>query len=431
MTFLIIGAVLSLGLLILAYYNFRRKRLIDDTPTSKTQGVFIGMTELKGTAESDIPLTAYLSGLKCVSFKWSVEEEWSKIVSETYHDSQGRTQTRTRTEHGWQTIDQGGLSIPFYLKDDTGIVRINPQGASITDLQTFYRFSKPDDELYYAKGPLSEIAHSVHRRRFRENAILLHSQIYVMGQARERDDVVAAEVAADKQGSVFLISIKTEKQISSSYGRNLWISYFVGMLLAIGGALGWRISSTPPGSIWPIIGVSILIYLGFSCIGWIWMVYNSLVILRQRTLQAWSQLDIQLKRRRDLIPNLVKVIEGYKTHETETQKVLSELRTQMVATPPGISGPDYHGVIPTIRAVVENYPELKANALFLMLQNSLTESEQRIALARDYYNNIVTFYNTRLQIVPERYLATITGFYPKLLLTATDFERAVVKVSLT
>jgi len=414
----------------MALYNLRHKRLIDDTPTSRTQGVFIGLTELKGTAESDSPLIAYLSGLKCVQFKWLVEEEWAKTVTETYTDSKGHTQTRTRTEHGWKTVADGSLSMPFYLKDDTGVIRVNPRGASINDLQTYYRFSKPGDELYYTKGPLTEAPNSLHRRRFREYAILLHAQLYVMGQARVREDIVAAEIAEDKKSPIFLISIKTEKQISSRYELFYWVFFFSGMLLAVGGAVGWSLYPSPRFSVWPAVGISVIVYLAATGIGWLWMVYNSLVVLGHRTEQAWSQVDIQLKRRHDLIPNLVKVIEGYKTHEEETQKAVTELRTQMTATPPGVSGPDYHGILPLLRTVAERYPELKTNELFLMLQRSLTEAEQRIALARDYHNSIVTFYNTRMEIIPDRYVASLTGFHPRLLLTAADFERAVVKVSL-
>jgi hypothetical protein len=97
---IIAGSLLAIGCLVGAFYNLNRKRLIDDLPTSKTQGVFIGLTELKGTAESDRPLTSYLAGLRCVIFNWHIEEHWSRTVTETYRDAQGHMQTRTRTESG-------------------------------------------------------------------------------------------------------------------------------------------------------------------------------------------------------------------------------------------------------------------------------------------------------------------------------------------
>jgi hypothetical protein len=429
MLFIIIGVVLALIMLFLAFRSARHKRLIDDTPTSRTQGVFIGMAELKGTAESEKPLAAYLSGLKCVYFRWQVEEEWSRTVHETYRDSQGHTQNRTRTESGWKTVAQNTVSVPFYLKDDTGVIRIDPHGAEITDLQTFYRSATPGDELYYSKGPLTEVDNSIHRRRFRENAILVHAQLYVLGHARERQDTVAAEISQDK-GSPFIISTKSEKQIRSNYALQYWLFLIGGLVITMGFAAGWHIFTHAAIPIWQSIVFSGFIYLAAGGIGWLWMVYNSLVSLRQRVTQAWSQVDVQIKRRHDFIPNLVKVVEGYRNYEKETQQTVTELRAQFEATPPGVAGMDYHGLLPVLRTVVENYPELKSSEQYLLLQKSLVETEQRIALARDYYNSIATFYNTRLQIIPDRFVAYLTGFNPKLLFCAADFERAVVKVSL-
>jgi hypothetical protein len=106
------------------------------------------------------------------------------------------------------------------------------------------------------------------------------------------------------------------------------------------------------------------------------------------------------------------------------------MRQQMSATPPGVEGPDYTGFMPTLRVTVESYPELKASELFLKLQQELSDTEQRIALARDYFNQIVTFYNTRLEIVPDTFLAKMMRLKPQTLMAAADFERAPVKVDL-
>jgi hypothetical protein len=171
-------------------------------------------------------------------------------------------------------------------------------------------------------------------------------------------------------------------------------------------------------------------YIFIIAIAWIWTVFNSLVGLRQRVQQAWAQVDIQLKRRHDLIPNLIEAVEGYAAHEREVQELVAKLRQQMTATPPGIAGPDYSGFAPSIRATVERYPDLKSSGLFLKLQQSLTETEQRIALARDYFNNIASFYNARLEIVPDRLIASLMKLRPQTLLGAADFERAPVHVKL-
>src|SRR5882724_5081593 len=102
-----LGGVLAFVCLLFALRDGKRQRLVDNLPTSKTTGVFIGLVELKGTAESGQPLTSYLAEQLCVHYGYSIEEAWSRTVVETYTDSEGKTQTRTRTESGWTTVDRG------------------------------------------------------------------------------------------------------------------------------------------------------------------------------------------------------------------------------------------------------------------------------------------------------------------------------------
>jgi hypothetical protein len=101
-----------------------------------------------------------------------------------------------------------------------------------------------------------------------------------------------------------------------------------------------------------------------------------------------------------------------------------------VATPPGVAGPDFKAVNKVALAIAERYPDLKANTLFQKLQQNLVDTEQRIALARGYFNEIATHYNTRLEIVPERFVASVAHFKPETLMAANDFERAPVEVRL-
>src|ERR1017187_8570338 len=103
----LIGALLAVVSLFAAFRDGRRRRLLENLPSSKTTGVFIGFVELKGTAESAGPLTSYLAGAACVQYAWSIEEQWSRIVTETYTDDKGHTQTRTRTESGWTQVGSG------------------------------------------------------------------------------------------------------------------------------------------------------------------------------------------------------------------------------------------------------------------------------------------------------------------------------------
>jgi hypothetical protein len=413
------------------FFAFRlraRQRLLRMLPTVKSQGVFIGFVELKGTADSRRPLTGWLSDQECVHYTWSVEEHWSHTYTETYKDSDGKTRTRTVHESGWKTVADGGEMIRFYLRDETGVLRVDPKGAQIEPAVTFEYECEDDDPLYYEKGPEDAVRHSDYRRRFVEHGIPLGLKLYVVGQSREREDIVAPEIAWDEKAPMFLITCRTEKDIASGMSWSSWgLAFLAFVLLGVGVGLG---CAGPEG--FPVVSL-IVAGAGFLAgwlLGWIWMVYNSLVEIRHRVRRAGSLVDIELKRRHDLIPNLVAAVQGFSDFESTVQKEVAVLRSQMEATLPGQPGPDPAAVLPSLRAIAERYPDLKANDSFLELQESLIETEQRIALARGYFNEIATGYNTCLEVVPDRFVASLGALRPQPLLAAADFERAAVTVDL-
>jgi len=423
------GGFLGLVMLALALRAARKQRLVNDLPTSKTTGVFIGLVELKGTAEVETPLTSFLAGQACVWYHWSVQEQWSRTVTETYTDANGHTQTRTRMESGWKTVADGGKMIPFYLKDDCGVIRVQSEGAKIEPQTLFEKTCGPSDPLYYGKGPAFAVMDSDHRRQFVEKGIPLHAAIYLVGQARERSDIVAPEIAQDKNASMFLISTRSEEQISRGLGATFWVLAILGLVLTVMGFVwGNVLNHLDPSTQVPEYVMAGVGFLLAWVLGWMWMAYNSLVNLRQRVRQAWANVDVQLKRRNDLIPNLVTAVKGLRDYEQTLQPELAALRAQQSATPPGQPGPDHDGCAPLLMAVAERYPELKADGAFLNLQKNLVDTEQRIALARGYFNDIATFYNTRLTIVPDRFIAVLGAMQPQALMTASGFERAPVTV---
>jgi len=164
----LIGGVIVVGLCLGGNLRgLRRRRLLADTPTSKVLGVFIGMTELNGTAEAVEPLTSFLAGNSNVHYAWKVEESWSRTVTETYTDSDGKSQTRTKHESGWTTVANGGESIPFYLQDDTGAILVRPEGAQLDTTAFFSETVGRLNPLYYGKGPAHAVADSDGRRPFR------------------------------------------------------------------------------------------------------------------------------------------------------------------------------------------------------------------------------------------------------------------------
>jgi LemA protein len=142
--------------------------------------------------------------------------------------------------------------------------------------------------------------------------------------------------------------------------------------------------------------------------------YNSLVQLRVRADSAWSDIDVQLKRRHDLIPNLVETVKGYAAHEKGTFENIAKFRSQaMQATTPAdkaVAENQLTGALKSLFAVAENYPELKASEQFTGLQSSLNSIEDNIQNARRYYNAVVRDYNTRVQSFPANIIAGMFGF---------------------
>ena len=150
---------------------------------------------------------------------------------------------------------------------------------------------------------------------------------------------------------------------------------------------------------------------------WAVVIYNSLVQLRVRADGAWSDISVQLKRRYDLIPNVVETVKGYASHEQRVFQQVTEARSRaMQAGNPNDKAAAESmltGALKSLFAVAENYPQLRANENFMSLQQSLTQIEEAVQGARRYYNAVVRDYNTKLTIFPDRLIAQATQFQPK------------------
>lgn len=165
------------------------------------------------------------------------------------------------------------------------------------------------------------------------------------------------------------------------------------------------------------IGIILIIIIGgLALAGVLWVIatYNGLVRLRNQLENAWAQIDVQLKRRYDLIPNLVETVKGYAKHERETlEKVIQARNFAMNAKGVGERAQAENILTSTLKslfAVSEAYPDLKANQNFLRLQEELTSTENKIAFARQFYNDSVQGFNTRLQTFPTNLVAGLFGF---------------------
>lgn len=163
----------------------------------------------------------------------------------------------------------------------------------------------------------------------------------------------------------------------------------------------------------------LMIILGLIIVAILWLigVYNGLIKSKTRTEEAWSDIDVQLKRRYDLIPNLVNTVKGYATHEKELFEKVTEARAQAInaqgAKAKAGAENALSGTLKSLFAVAENYPELKANVNFAKLQDELTDTENKIQASRRFYNGNVRDYNIKLKVFPTNIIANSLGFKEK------------------
>jgi LemA protein len=161
-------------------------------------------------------------------------------------------------------------------------------------------------------------------------------------------------------------------------------------------------------------------------------VYNSLIKLRNRTDEAWSDIDVQLKRRYDLIPNLVNTVKGYASHESATFEKVTKARTEAMsaqgAAAKGKAENMLSESLKSIFALAEAYPELKANQNFLKLQDELSDTENKIQASRRFYNGNARDFNIKIQVFPNNIVAGMLGFKKYEFFQATEGERENVKV---
>ena len=181
-----------------------------------------------------------------------------------------------------------------------------------------------------------------------------------------------------------------------------------------------------------IIGIIVILLIAFIA------TYNGLVRLRNQVKNAWAQIDVQLKRRHDLIPNLVETVRGYMQYERATLEAVTNARNlaqKAVGTSVGERAKaegELSGTLSRLLAVVENYPDLKANQNFLALQEELISTENKISFSRQYYNNSVLKYNNQTQMFPSNIVASVAGFKAGEFFEVTaGEEREAPKVSFT
>ena len=427
----VIGLIFVFILMLIYKQLLKKIRIIEDIPTSSIKGVFIGLVEIKGTAETENIILSKFTSTPCVSYAWGISEYWEYEVTTESTDKDGNTTSSTHTKSGWTEIEGGKALQPFYLKDKTGFILINPEKAELEMKQTYTYQCSRSDPYYYQFGHPNAVADSTHTRRFFENTFSLHENLYIVGQAKIRDDVVAPQIIYDPLCPFFLISSKDEKQINSNLRWNTWGIVFLGFLIWIGTFWVWENAegnqkdlSTYLKNYWTYICT--LSYFTMPFFVWFFQVFNSMVDLRNRTNRAWSLIDIELKRRADLLPKLFECIQGIKSYEKETQTTLTVLRNEISKTENSTAT----SILGQLNVLSEAYPNLKSSKNFSDLMHEISNTEYRIALARNYFNEAATWQNTRLQRIPEGWIARLAGVTLAKIWNAEGFERSNVDLNL-
>jgi hypothetical protein len=374
-----LGGLLVLLGLGLGLSKLKVKRLIENIPTEKTKGVAYGLSEIKGTVqkdnEEDCPVGP-VSGEEAVYYRY-IEKEM--------------------TDDGWSEVKNKTRSDSFYCEDELGKIRVSPSTAEVT----------PTDSIEEIDGGW----------KYEEYYIRPGDDVYVLGQAAidSRGGGDKLYMTNDEAGELpFLVSGIPEADLKLQKGQTGFFLLAVGLTGAIALALAFlgRLGTFGPALYPTLSGVSI----GFLVLVLAMIYYNDFVFLDNEVERDWSNIDVELKRRYDLIERLEKVVRDYAEHEQTLQEKITKLRDTTSGSDElsPAQGEQADQVATEIRsevsATVEDYPDLKADEMVSDLMDELTNTEDRIELMRAGFNKSVERYNNRLRTFPEVFIANAFGF---------------------
>jgi len=370
---------LSAALLLGAWWVSRRRMNLADTPRSRCAAVFIGFNEITGSVESVEASPAWFTGTMSAWWRSTLEEERVHTRVETTTDSEGRTQTRTVVEHRFETVESFSSAPLIRIADETGRVMVDLTSARLSvpathiDITRDPKWAEPNDRLPAA---------TTGRYRQQEWTLVDGQPLYIVGAARLDD--AGTDVVVDGTGSgEFLVSTRTKARIAAGRRAVSWFLLVAGLAAAVGGPIA--VHASPLAVVLGGLGV------GAVVVAWgTFELYNRLVRIKQLQERAWSLIDVQLARRATLIPQLVEVVKRYAAHEVGLQQAVASGRA-MPAT----------GWL----ALREAYPQLKADTVFQRLFEELAATENRMAGARDYFNDAVTILRDRTHTFPGILLA--------------------------
>lgn len=399
------GTILSLVLGRMGLRRIRTKRWIENIPTVSTRGVVYGIGEVKGKVavpEGGEALSAPLTGARCSGYQYIVKERRGS----------GKNSK-------WVTLVNDVRFQPFLCSDTDGSLLIDA-GGSETILKKTTRKSEG-------------------RRRYTEHRLEIDAPLYAIGpiivNPDTHDSLVMMEDASFAGKAPFVVSDYAEEEVISRKASSgfLWLNFgmnaFMLAGLGISGMLGgFGSSSYLAAALAPVAYVLLLLAI---------ILFNDLVFLQKRAEAMWANIDVSLKKRFDLLPQLVEITRVFFDHEKEIQESVAELRSASGGGNPlspesaESSVQREQGIISRIRALREAYPELKANQNATDLFNRIRDLEDEIALMRNGYNYAVEVYNTRIAKIPEVAIAKAFKFRPRSFFNIADTPQAANAVPVT
>lgn len=428
----------GLFLFLLGFLHVYDRRLIENTPTSKCRAVALGPVELAGRVAASKPLASLIAQLPSVFSRVCIEQLRQR----------GRSQQ-------WVTVHKQEFKLAFYVDDGTGKVKVDPHGAEIQLLPDVLYSTEQDsaqwnqralDRSYELKDSrtLNELLRDYCARRgitldaptrFTETNLSPGDPVYVLGTAAEQPppDPERIVVRAGLRCPLF-IAETGEPQVVRSLQVRATRCFAAGAAVStLAVTLLLRALSVPPSAATPATPLNVVqslrvwapylqqavllagpLLAALGLIVYFTVIYNGLVVLRNEVDRAWSNVDVLLKQRFDLVPNLVEVCKGYMHHEQSTlESVTLARRSWSEARRPEDkfkAAQESSVALQQVLLSAENYPSLRANENFMQLQQTLTELEEQIADRRELYNASVGALNTRIAQIPDAWVAGLFGY---------------------
>jgi len=373
------GGLFAISGTFIGFRKIKEKRYIENIPTSLSTGLAYGPAEIQGKVErKSKSLTGPLSDVPCVQYHYVVKEKRG-----------------SGKKAKWVTVTNQTQLIDFYCRDSEGIVPVNLAGAEIHTRHSISRRSG--------------------RRRYSETSIRIGDPLYVLGTAVIDESTGDRLMIAKGKNKFPLITTNyTETELMGRKSRrglgwlNLGLNGFVLVGFGLFGA-----AASYAATDFLLASMIAPLFLAGCFVG---LMYNDIVFVRNRVLRAWSNIGVSLKKRADLIPNLVKIAKQYFKHEKELQTDLAKLRDSArvaVGFDPSAAGlfiTQEVAVMQKFFGLQEKYPDLKGNQIMAQLHEKLVLLENEVALMRSGYNHSVERFNTRIGQVPELFLAKLFKF---------------------